>query len=153
MFGKKDILILSYLRQNARMTLTSLSKKTGIPISTLFDKLRQHEKDIILKHTALFDFSKLGYNTKANIVLRVDKKNRDSLKFFLGKHQNVNTIYRITNGYDFMIEGIFKNIKDLEDFTEMIDEKFNIVEKKSFYIVDDIKRENFLSHSNLLPIV
>jgi len=153
MFGKKDMLILTYLRRNARITLTNLSKKTRIPISTLFDKLKLHEKDVIIKHTALFDFAKLGYNTKANIILKVNKTQRDELKDHLAKHQNINTVYRITNGFDFMIEGIFKNIVEMEDFIDRLEDKFDITEKKTFYVIDDIKREEFLTQTELLPIM
>ena len=153
MFSKKDFLILSYLRQNARITLTNLSKKTRIPISTLFDKLKLHEKRFIIKHTSLFDFGKLGYNTKANVVLRVDKKQRDALKEYLSRSQHVNSVYRITNGYDFLVEGVFRSIKEQEEFIEKIEERFDIKDKKSFFVIDDIKREEFLSKHDLLPIM
>jgi hypothetical protein len=44
-----------------------------------------------------------------------------------------------------MIEGIFKHIKDLEDFMEILEEKFPIKSKQVFYIIDDIKREEFMA--------
>jgi len=44
-----------------------------------------------------------------------------------------------------MIETIFKHIKELEDFIESLEEKFNIKEKQVYYLIEDIKRENFIS--------
>ena len=35
--SKKDLLLISHLRQNARETMTNVSRSTGIPISTIFD--------------------------------------------------------------------------------------------------------------------
>ena len=40
---KKDQILLSYLRKDARMPLTKMSKKTNIPVSTLFDRLKVNE--------------------------------------------------------------------------------------------------------------
>ena len=99
-----------------------------------------------MKHTALIDFSALGYNTRVNMMLGVDRKAREDLKKFLKSEQKVNTVYRINNGFDFIVEGIFKNVKELQEFIETIEEKFNITKREVFYIIDDIKREDFLSN-------
>jgi len=153
MISKKDILIMSNLRSNARISLTNLSKKTKIPISTLFDRLRNQEKDLILKHTALLDFNKLGYSTRAHIIIKVSKPDRDRIKEHLSKHQNVNSFYKINNGYDFMVEGIFKHIKDMEDFLENLDERYDILDRRSYYIIDEIKREEFLADEHKLGLI
>ena len=49
-----------------------------------------------------------------------------------------------------MIEGIFKQIKDMEDFLESLEQKFKILDKKSFFIIEDIKREAFMSNVHLV---
>ena len=130
--NQKDLKILSELRNNARMPLTKMSRKTQIPVSTIFDRLKLNEKDIIIKHTSLLDFNKLGFNTRANITLKVDKNDKETLKQHLMRHHQINSVYKINNGFDFMVEGIFKQIKDMEDFLEQLEQKFNIIDKKSF---------------------
>ena len=153
MVSKKDLLIIANLRNNARATLTMISKRTNIPISTIYDRLKNHSGGLIKKHTTLLDFSKLGFNTRANITLKVDRKIRDDVKNFLIKHQNINSVYKINNGYDFLIEAIFKHIKDLEDFMELMEEKFKIKSKQVYYVIDEIKRENFLTDPNMIDMV
>lgn len=148
--NQKDLKIITQLRQNARMPLTKMSKKIHIPISTIFDRLKLNEKEIIIKHTSLLDFTKLGYNTRANITLRVDRDDKEALKKHLINHHQVNSFYKINNGFDFMIEGIFKQIKDMEDFLESLEQKFKILDKKSFFIIEDIKREAFMSNVHLV---
>lgn len=150
--NQKDIKIITYLRQNARMPLTTMSKKTQIPVSTLFDRLKANESTLIIKHTSLLDFAKLGFNTRANITLKVDREDKEKLKEFLMKHQSINSVYKINNGYDFMIEGIFRQIKDMENFLEDLENKFKIQDKKSFFIIEDLKREAFMSNINLTPL-
>lgn len=150
MIRKADLLFLTFLRQNARETLTTISRKTNIPISTLYDKLKQQEKNVILKHTTLVDFSKLGYNCKAEIMLSLPKEDRDKIRSFLKSYPLINSLFKINNGYDFLAEGVFQDVKELEDFVEMLESKFSINDKKVFYVIEDIKREEFLSHPAML---
>lgn len=148
--NQKDLQIIANLRTDARMPLTKMSKKTGIPVSTIFDRLKMNESDLIVKHTSLLDFAKLGYNTRANITLKVDRDDKEALKAFLVKHQSVNSVYKINNGFDFMVEGIFKQIKDMEEFIDDLEKRFKIQDKKSFFIIEDLKKEAFLSDPDLI---
>ncbi len=147
MLNQKDMLLLTNLRQNARETLTRLSKKTNIPISTIYEKLKLYDGDIIKKHTSIIDFAKLGYNARVNIMLKVDKEERDDIRTHLANRDCINSVFKINNGFDFLIEGVFKDIRDVEDFLERIEDKFKIKKKEIFYIVDEIKREGFMAQT------
>ena len=150
---QKDLLLLACLRENARKTLTEISRQTKIPISTIFDRLKTTRESIIKKHTTIIDFAMLGFNTTAKIVFKTQKDKREELKNFLLKHQNINSIYKINNGYDFLVEGIFRNIKELEDFSEMLEEKFKIRSKQVYYVIEEIAREQFFSKPEHLEIL
>ena len=150
MINKKDILIISNLRINARMPLTKMSRKINIPVSTIFDRLKINENGLIKKHTCLLNFSKLGYNVRANIAFKVEADDREGLKEYLLKHESANSVYKINNGFDFMIEGIFREIREMEDFIEDLEKRFRILDKKSFYIIEDLKREEFLSKTQII---
>ncbi|MFH1174340.1 MAG: Lrp/AsnC ligand binding domain-containing protein [archaeon] len=143
----KDIQFIAELRKNARKSLTTISRKTQIPISTLFDRLKHHEKSFIIKHTTLLDFNKLGYGCVAMVVLKVDKEHRDAMRKALLAHDSVNSVYRINNGYDYLLEAVFHNVKELEEFLEELESKFLIVEKKTFYIIEHLARELFMNAS------
>lgn len=151
--NQKDLLILSHLRKDARMTLTNMSKATNVPISTIYDRIKMQENGLIKKHTTLIDFGKMGYNTRANVTLKVERENRDSVKDYLMKHPNTNSVYKVNNGFDFMVECVFRNVKDLEDFMEQLDQKFKVVDSKTYYIIDDIKREAFMANPQFLDLV
>jgi Lrp/AsnC family transcriptional regulator, leucine-responsive regulatory protein len=153
MISKKDLMIVSNLRKNARETLTNMSKATHIPISTIYDKLRLHEGGLIKRHTCLLDYNQLGYSTRANVLLRVDRSSREELKDYLVKHNNVNSVSKINNNYDFMVEMIFKEIKELESFLENLEDRFKIKAKQVFYVIEDLKREDFLSQPELLNVI
>ena len=153
MLKENDWEMIACLRKNGRETLTDISKKTNIPISTLYDKIRSDKMDIITKHTCLLDFNKLGFNTRAKISMKVDKECRDTIKEFLMRDFNVNSLYKINNGYDFMIEVVFKSMQNLENFIEKMESKFRILEYKVYYVIEDIKREEFLSNPEHIKLI
>ncbi len=147
---KKDIQIITELRKNARESITAMAKKTGIPISTIFDRMKAHQGSIILKHTCLLNFGELGYAARAKVTIKVDREVREDLKNYLRLHPNVNSLYKINSGYDFMFELIFASIRDLEGFMECLEEKYPIADKNIHYIIDDIKREEFMADDHII---
>ena len=68
--------------------------------------------------TVILDLRKLGYTARACIILKVKRDDRDALQAFLEEHSAVNNLFKINNGYDFMIEGVFKDLQGLEEFSE-----------------------------------
>lgn len=152
MVPKKDLMVISCLRQNARETLTKMSRRIRLPISTIYDRLKLQEKDLIVKHTSLLDFSKLGFTTRVTMAFRVERGSRQGLEQFLATHPCVNSLYKINNGYDFLVDGIFRHLKDLQAFVESVEERFPVIEKQLYYIVDDIKREHFLSNPESIDV-
>lgn len=143
---KKDILLMTYLRNNARENLTRISRMTSIPVSTIFDKLREYEKDLIRKHTTLIDFRKIGFDIKVHMMLRASREDREKLREFLMNHENINSVFKVNNGFDFMIEALFRDMNDMQRFNELL-ERFNIEAKQEMFILDDMKREGFLDNS------
>lgn len=147
----KEEILLTYLRKDGRMPLTQMSKESGVAISTLHDRLRKTA--CIMKVTALLNFTRLGYFTKAHIFLKAHKLYRDQLFSYLMEHYHVNNLYKINNGYDFLLECVFKDLRDLEDFLQELDDKFKVTAPIVHYIISDLKREGFYSDTKRLGIV
>ena len=141
----KDYKILIELRKNSRAQLKEISKNTSIPISTIYESIRSNYSNIVKKHTTILNFENLGFFARANICLKCNKKSKESIFNHIKCHPNVNSLYKINNGYDYMIEGIFKNIKDVEEFIENIEDSYGIKSKEVYYIVDEIIKENFFT--------
>jgi len=150
MNSKKELVLLSKLRNNSRQRLTTLSKETSIPISTIFEMLRRTNK--IIKNTCLLNFIKLGYSIRATITLKVHTPQREQIIDFLIKSPNINSLYKINNGYDFMLEVVHKELKDLEFFLEQLESKFIIKEKHVYYIIDELMRESFLTEEKNIDL-
>lgn len=146
--NEKELLILASLRKDARKSISDISKDTNIPISTVFDKITRFEKGLIKNYSSLIDFNKIGYHARANIALKVDKENKEELLRFLLSHKNVNSIYRLHNQFDFLVECIFKTIPEVENFAEKLELDFKILDKHILHITEDIQREKFLTQED-----
>ncbi|MFW9843524.1 MAG: Lrp/AsnC family transcriptional regulator, partial [Candidatus Thorarchaeota archaeon] len=69
---EKDFKILELLRENARMTTGELSKKIGIPQTTIHNRIkRMRENGIIKRFTVDVDRKKIGKNVVAYILCSV----------------------------------------------------------------------------------
>ena len=136
---EKELKLLRYLHANARESLTNISKETGIPISTLFETQKQLENNYVHKHTALIDFQKIGYALKTGFIIKA--KDKEKMKKKLMEEKSVNTLTVTANGPDYYTENIFKDLKELEEFKEMLtaeDAKYT-----ALYVVESIKQEEF----------
>ena len=143
MMKAKDLQLLACLRENARQKITKISRRTKLPVSTIFDKL--HEYKSMVRFTTLLNFSHVGYSAKVHFLLKPAKEDREKLEVYLSENANVNSLFKVNNGYDYLAEGIFRSMSDVEDFLEKIEDGFRIKEKELYYIIDDLKREQFLA--------
>ena len=145
MLSKKDIEIISHVRNNARKKITTISRQTNIPVTTIYDKVRVHERKFIKKHTSLLDFQKMGFLATAHIAIKVEKDSREALQKFLLEKPNINSLYKTNFGTDLLAEGIFKDTAELQNFKEEIEEKFHTNEIRIFNIIEELKKEEFLT--------
>jgi DNA-binding Lrp family transcriptional regulator len=153
---RKNVELLMQLRKDGRQQLTDVSRKIGMPVSTIFDKMRANRDELIKKFTCLLDFSRLGFGCRACIVLRIRKEDRADMQAYLLRHPNVNAVYKINNGFDFLVETVFRELRDLDEFLEKLDEKYKVHEKHVYYIIEDLAREIFMTdrvHAKMAGIV
>lgn len=151
--NKKELMVMAYMRKNSRATLTEISRKTGVPVSTIYEKLKRTTPALITKNTCIVDFSRLGFYARAKVVLQASMSHKQELSEFLVKHQNINSVYKINNGFDFLAECIFRNVKELEEFLEQLQSRFKIRKYEIYFIIEDIKREAFLSDPQTVELV
>ncbi|MFT4309359.1 MAG: Lrp/AsnC family transcriptional regulator [Candidatus Woesearchaeota archaeon] len=143
--SRKDILLLSHLRENSRETLTRMSRKTGVPVSTLYDRLNYHNGKLIKRFTSLIDFRILGYMIRVHMLVKVSHDSKEKMKEFLKRAYNANSVVSLNNDFDFLIDGIFKDMAELENFKEKLYSQANVERFKSFFVVDEVKSESFMA--------
>jgi len=152
---RKNIDLLMQLRRDGRQPLTEISREISMPVSTIFDRVRACKGDMIPRFTCLLDFRRLGFNCRTQMVFRIRKDHRAEMHQYLLRHPNVNSAYKINNGYDFLVETVFRELKEVDEFIEACEDKFSIKEKNVYYIIEDLGRELFLTdklHAEMLGI-
>ncbi len=151
MISRKDAEIISHLRKNSRKKVTHIAKDIGVPVTTIYDRLRYHEKKGVLKHISLIDFSKLGLHSKLHVAIKTERDSRESLEQFLLAHPNINSLYKVNYGYDYLLEAVFSDLGKAQQFTDSLEDKGAKVE--IFHIIEELKKEHLFTspeHSNLL---
>lgn len=142
--NEKELKILQELRKNARYSLTKISHLTDVPLSSVFKKVIKFERSFIKKYVTLVNFNLLGFGIRVNLVLK--SKRRDPLKNFLLEHPNINSLYRVSQGFDFLVEAVFPSMLEFEDFLEEINDF--VSSKEIFHIIKDLRREDFIFIEN-----
>lgn len=134
---------------NGRTSLSELARNTGLPVSTVHDRLRQHRQNGLLRPSAIVNFEKIGLATRAHILLAVETDQKDKLYAHLKDHPNVNSLFRINNGWSAVMECVFKEMNDLENFLEQIENTFKIKQKQVHYTLEEMKREGSMATQDI----
>lgn len=145
MINEKDVKILCHLRNNARKKITEIADETGICATTIYDRVRGHEKKLFKKYVALLDFSKLGFYSTTNFAIKCSDVDRDRLHKFLLEHPSVNTLHKINYGFDFLAEGVFRGMKESIKFADTLRKDYKIENMHIFNVVEELKKEELLS--------
>ena len=144
MMSDKDAWIMSYLRRNARENITDIAKDTGIPATTIYDRVRSQEKKFVKRYVTLLDFAKMCLNTTAVMAINCSS-NRQEVQKFLMSHPNINSLHRINFGCDFLAECVFRDLKEFEQFRDRMERDYHIDRMHLFTVVEELKKEGFLT--------
>ncbi len=131
-------LILKELRRNSRTSIRELSRKLNISPSTVKMKIQELEDDGIIKgYVGMPNIQKMNL-INAVFFAQCSAKKINELK----GNPFINSLFRISNHYNLLIDCIFPNIKEYVKFKNSLikDE----VEFKEYFVTDEIKREEFL---------
>ncbi len=115
-----DLKILSLLKENSRIKISEIAKRLGIPVSTVYTRIKKLEQQgIIRKYTIDLDYKKLGFKVTAIILIKYDSSSKVSQRELLKeimKFNNVEKGYIITGEWDLLIIAKFKDIEELSRF-------------------------------------
>jgi DNA-binding Lrp family transcriptional regulator len=146
MIPKKQVFeIIACLRQDARMKMKALSEKTKVPISTIFDRVHNPSSLGITRLSALLDFARLGFGSCSTVLMKAGTGRRDALKEFLMKAPFVNSLMRVNNGFDFMAELVFHDMKEQDAFLELLEKEYGVKKPVVHFVIEELKREGLLS--------
>ena len=138
----KDLEIIKQLRTNSRYPLIQISKKTGIPLSTVFDRIKHNEKNIIARYTSLVDFNKLGFGIRVFTMIQTTKA--EQMCNYFQRHNSINSMFRINGQYNIFIDAVFSAMSEYLNFVSEMNQ-FEIQGKTENFVLETIHNENFLT--------
>jgi DNA-binding Lrp family transcriptional regulator len=142
---KEEIRILNELRKNSRMKFNELGKRLNMPLNRLITKFKAVENKAVKRYATLVNFNKLDYFV--TVFMAIMPKYDNDLKKFLMCHSNVNSLYRINNGYTLFAELVFRDIKSLHDFIDEVN-KYMVEKMQVYYLIEEIAKEKFSNFEN-----
>ena len=113
--------LLKLLRTNARLSNAELAVMTGSTEKEVEEKIRQLEKDGIIKgYTTVFDEEIVSKDyVRAIIELKVTPKAQvgyDDIARHIAQYPEVESIYLVSGGYDLSVTLRCRSLKEVSDY-------------------------------------
>ena len=112
---KKDHLILEILKENSRLAIRDIAKKTGIRPSTVHDRIKRlSKKGVIEKFTLKLNNKAIGKNFIVFMLIKGGTTEYVNNKIINDEH--VKEIFGITGEYDLLLKLKFKDVEEFNKF-------------------------------------
>lgn len=143
---EKDEKILVLLKGNAKHTTSQISKKTGIPITTIHNRIKKLENTGIIKgYTVLVNHKLLGEEVLVYILASVNynipgkKISQEDIARTLKNNSAVEEVNILTGMNDMIIKARFSSISQLNKFiTNSLRNIEGIDKTETMVVIDEI---------------
>jgi len=115
-----DRAIIRLLQQNARASFAELSRQTNIPESTVRRRMERLQELGVIEFSMIADPSKLGYQLRAIIGIRVDVRDLDSIAATVREMDEVAFAAFVTGSVDIIIHVIVQHQEGLVDLLQRL---------------------------------
>jgi Lrp/AsnC family transcriptional regulator, regulator for asnA, asnC and gidA len=144
MIDDKDEIILDVLKKQADLSTYQIAKKTGIPQTTILNRIKKlKQSGVIKKFTVELDHKVLDRKVAALIFSKVNKHIEKSITGKIGsveekllKNPEVISVKRLLGRHDFVIEVIVKDVDALNAF-----------------LIDKIRNLDYLSETETVVVL
>ncbi|OGI16045.1 hypothetical protein A3K63_02100 [Candidatus Micrarchaeota archaeon RBG_16_49_10] len=144
----KDQMILKILEKEGKLSTRKLAMKVGLPISTVHRRVRQMEKEGVIKgYTAAIDHEKAGLPVSMLLFINLAESNkrekRGNLDEIMTKLERIGEVCEIMdvkgNEWDLIVKARLSALKDTTRLVERIREIEGIEELSSTIVVGEKK--------------
>jgi len=112
---KKDIAIITLLKENSRLSVRDIAKKTGIRPSTVHQRMTVLKKNgVIEKYTVKLNNKEVGENFIVFLWIKIKPSAKLDDKWVNNIH--VKEVFGITGEYDMLLKLKFADIEEFNDF-------------------------------------
>lgn len=138
-----DVKILKALVSDARLSMKSMSKKSGVSAQTVLTRIKRMEKESVVRgYTAVLDHEKLGYQLTAITEITVSKGRLLEVENEIARMPNVCGVYDVTGMTDAYVIAKFKSREELSTFAKRL-LALPYVERTNTHVVLTTIKEDF----------
>jgi len=126
-----DVKILRIVQENCRLTARQISDRTGLPVTTVFAKIKRAERLGLVKgYNAILDATKLGASTTAFIfasfAYKYEEKAASQRKVAkeIGDFPEVQEVHIISGEWDILIK---VKVRDVDSVGRFVVDKLRLV--------------------------
>ncbi|MBI2971904.1 MAG: Lrp/AsnC family transcriptional regulator [Candidatus Aenigmarchaeota archaeon] len=116
MLSKKDERILSLLKKNAKLSSKQISGQTGIPVTTVHNRIKKLERDGVIRgYRAIVAREKTGKNVHAFVHIELGMKREQAVVKTLEQMPEVEAWYILTGETDILLKVSVADVHELND--------------------------------------
>jgi DNA-binding Lrp family transcriptional regulator len=137
---EKDMQILEVLKKNSHLSIGRISKKTGIPIATVHNRIKKLKANgIIERYTIDIDQVKLGRKMVAFVMVKAMRKaDHSEVLHKIVKHEHIEEGAMITGEFDLLFKVRVREIDELNELVTNYMRKMDEVAETRTYVVYEI---------------
>jgi len=136
----KDLAIISLMKDNSRLSIRDIAKKTGIRPSTVHQRITNLRKEgIIEKFTIKLNNKAIGENFIIFMLIKMKPASKLSNKITSNNH--VKEIFGITGEHDMLLKLKFKDIEEFNDFVIDFRKDQDVVTTLTTVVTANVKEE------------
>jgi DNA-binding Lrp family transcriptional regulator len=138
-----DLEILKALQKDPRASYRDVARKVGASVGTVHSRFQRLQEQKIIKGFSVdIDYSRLGYELTALILMRVKGKHLRDVESRLSHINNVCVVYDVTGDFDVAVIAKFVSTSSMDQFIKEV-LSMDYVERTSTCIVLNSLKENY----------
>jgi len=146
---KKDLEILKYLQQNARMTIREISDKVHLSTTPVHERIRRMEESgVITKYVTMVNAAKIGKGLMVICYVSLKQHSKNAGAKFIKSILEMNEVLEcltISGEFDFMLKVVTENMDSYYDFhVNRLSEIENVGNVQSVFVMGVIKQTNLV---------
>lgn len=142
---ERDLEILRVLKQNSQLSIGKISRKTGIPVATVHNRIKKmRESGIIKGYTVIVDKAKLGKKMVAYVLIKaMPRADHIAMLKEISKHASIEAGSAVTGGFDLILRARVADIDELNSIVLKYLRTFDTVaETQTMIAFESVDKEN-----------
>jgi len=137
-----DAKILEVLQENARVSLSELSKRINLSLSAASERLKKLESSGIIKqYTAILDPSAVNRELRALMMISVDNSgNISDLTKLISQSGEILEAFFVAGDCDYVLKIATKNTSTLADLVNMVKSVKSVKRTETMIILSEFKQ-------------